>query len=61
ELFSYEHDRIPVSFHGTGDRYASVVTGALMRGLDLPAALTLACDHTAETIRATLSDQDHHD
>ncbi len=61
EFFAYEHDRIPVSFHGTGDLFASVVTGALMRGLPTDRALRLAADYTALTIAETLSDPTHHD
>lgn len=53
---SYFHDRVNASFHGTGDIFASVVTGALMRGRSLPQSLQLAADYTAECIRITAAD-----
>ena len=56
---AYEHDRVPVSFHGTGDLFASVVTGGLMRGLTEAQALRLAADYTALTIAETVADPDH--
>ena len=43
-------------YHGTGDVFASCVTGAHMRGLSIPDALTLAVDYTLECIRATMKD-----
>ena len=53
---SYFHNRVDASFHGTGDIFASVVTGALMRGRSLQQALQLAADYTAECIRITAAD-----
>lgn len=35
------------SFHGTGDLFASVLTGGLVRGMDLAAAASLAAEFTA--------------
>ncbi len=55
---SYFHKRVDASFHGTGDIFASVVTGALMRGKTLQQALQLAGDYTAECIRITAADPD---
>lgn len=51
--FSYFAERISASFHGTGDVFASACVGALMNGLDLGAALTLAVDYTVDCIRCT--------
>ena len=51
----YFTERLPVSFHGTGDIYSSAAVGALMRGMDVPAALALA----AECIRLTLAEENH--
>ncbi len=48
----------PERFHGTGDMFASVITGALVRGLSLHDALALAVDFTAECARLTLEDPD---
>ncbi len=53
EYFEYYTEHVPVSYHGTGDIFSSVVTGALTRGLDLPEAFRIACDYTKETIDYT--------
>ena len=60
EMF-YEHFATfyPQHFHGTGDLYASVLTGALTRGLELPESMGLAVDFIAECARITLRDPDH--
>ena len=55
----YFHEKMPQSFHGTGDIFASVLTGALVRGLDLDKACRLAADFVVESIRATLSHKDY--
>ena len=56
EYFYYQNDRIPVTFHGTGDIYSSVAVGAVMNGLDWKDALKLAADYTALTINKTMED-----
>ncbi len=43
----------PGQFHGTGDLFASVLTGALVRGSSLPEAARLAADFTALAARRT--------
>lgn len=53
--FLYQTARIPASYHGSGDLFAAVTTGALLSGLKPEAALRLAADHTRETIRVTES------
>ncbi len=55
----YFHERMPQSFHGTGDIFASVLTGALVRGFELQEACRLAADFVVEAIRATLSHKDY--
>ena len=55
---SYFTQRLPASFHGTGDIFASTCVGALTRGLPLGDALTLAADYTVESIRLTLESPD---
>lgn len=57
-FFHYENERLPKSFHGTGDVFASAAAGALVRGKSLDEALTLAVDYTLETMRETLRDPD---
>jgi pyridoxine kinase len=59
EFFSYYHNRIDVSFHGTGDIFASAAVGALMRGKTLLEALSLAGDFTVDCIARTMADPDH--
>ena len=55
----YFHEKMPQSFHGTGDIFASVLTGAMVRGFELQEACRLAADFVVEAIRATLSHKDY--
>lgn len=55
----YFHKKMPQNFHGTGDIFASVLTGALMRGLPLENAASLAADFVAQSIKETLSHPDY--
>ena len=55
----YFHEKMPQNFHGTGDIFASVLTGALVRGLSLDKASHLAADFVVEAIKATLSHKDY--
>ena len=52
---SYFHEKLPISFHGTGDVFASVCVGALMRGLTLDDSIKLAADFVVGSIRSTVS------
>ena len=54
EKILYQNEKVDASYHGTGDIFASVSVGALMRGMTLQDAFALAADYTAETIRETL-------
>ena len=58
-FFEYYNEKMPSSFHGTGDVFASVVVGAMMRGCSLADALRLAVDFTLESIRKTVADPEH--
>ncbi len=53
QYFTYFNEHIPVTYHGTGDVFASACVGGLMNGLDLGQALALAADYTVECIRLT--------
>jgi len=53
-FFSYQNDRIPAAYHGTGDIFSSVLAGAFVLGLDRAEALKIAADYTAQTIAETL-------
>lgn len=55
ETFEYYNEKVPVSYHGTGDIFSSVVTGGIVRGLPLPEAFRIACDYTRDTIAYTCS------
>lgn len=55
----YFHKKMAQSFHGTGDIFASVVTGALMRGMSLYDASSLAADYVVESIKCTLEHADY--
>lgn len=55
----YEHEFLPNSCHGTGDVYASVFVGALMRGKDIASAARIAADFTVACIRYTAGDDEH--
>ena len=48
-----------MSFHGTGDVFASPVVGALTNGRRLSDALAIAVDYTLECLKETLRDPDH--
>ena len=55
EIFSYTHERIDTSYHGTGDVFSSTTVGALIRGKSLPEALKIAADYTVECIKTTVN------
>ncbi|MBR4767746.1 MAG: pyridoxamine kinase [Lachnospiraceae bacterium] len=59
EFFVYQHDRIPVSYHGTGDIFSSVLAGAFVLGVDRTKAIRIAADYTAMSIAETLKNPDH--
>ncbi len=56
--FSYSRGRVSKNFHGTGDVFASTLTGGLTHGLSLEKALKLAVDFTVASIQNTLEDPD---
>ena len=57
--FSYYNEKLPVSFHGTGDIYASSALGAMMRGIPTEESLAIAVDFTLECMKETMSDENH--
>ena len=54
EFSYYCHEKLPVSYHGTGDIFSSAFVGALMNGNTPGEAVAVAADFTAECIRVTL-------
>ena len=55
----YFHKRMSQNFHGTGDIFASVLTGALVKGFELKEACRLAADFVVESICKTLEHGDY--
>ncbi len=53
-FFTYQNDRIPIAYHGTGDIFSSVAVGGKLAGLTLDDAMKLAADYTARTIAVTM-------
>ncbi len=47
-------EEVPGHFHGTGDIFASVLLAGLLHGRGLEAAMGIAVDFTAESIRRTV-------
>lgn len=48
-----------MSFHGTGDIYASSALGAMMRGISVEDSLSIAVDYTLECMKQTMNDENH--
>lgn len=55
----YYSEKIPYSFHGTGDVFSSACFAALMHGQSLEKALRTAVEYTVESIRQTVSYDGH--
>ena len=55
-FFSYQNEKVPGSFHGTGDLFSSAGVGALMRGMTWQEAFALAADYTSLTIDTTMQE-----
>ena len=55
----YFHEKMSQSFHGTGDIFASVFTGAMVRGKSFKESYSLAANFVVESIKATLAHDDH--
>ena len=56
EFWYFEQKKLPCSYHGTGDIFASTFTGALMNGFDWKGAVEVAAEYTAESIWLTMAD-----
>ncbi len=55
----YCNKKLPLSYHGTGDVYASAAVGAMMRGFTTDEALALAVDYTLLCMEKTAADPGH--
>ena len=58
-VFAY-NDHVEGTYHGTGDIFAAVLSGALTRGLSLQDSLQTAVDFTLGCIRRTIGDDAHY-
>ena len=58
-FFEYYREKIDVTYHGTGDVFASTCLGALVNGKTLEEALHIATDYTVESIFQTEKDPNH--
>ena len=58
-FFYYAQERIPTSFHGTGDVFASTLCGGLTIGKPINDALKIAVDYTVESIKNTINNENH--
>ena len=59
KYFYYANQKLPVSYHGTGDIYASAALGAIMRGIEVEESLAIAVDFTLECMKKTEADPTH--
>ena len=57
--FTYFNTHLPVSYHGTGDIYASAALGAIVRGISIEDSLAIAVDFTLECMKKTEADPTH--
>ncbi|MDO4298329.1 MAG: pyridoxamine kinase [Lachnospiraceae bacterium] len=58
---AYFSEKIPVSYHGTGDCFASCLSGAILQGKTMAEALRLSVDFIVEGLRLTMADPDRRD
>lgn len=54
KYFGFSHEKLAVSFHGTGDVFSSTAVGALERGMSLEESLNIAARFTVNSIKETL-------
>lgn len=59
DIYYASTEHLPASYPGTGDVFASTLTGALTMGLSLKDAAQTAVDFTWDCIRHTMPDKDY--
>ena len=59
KYYYYANEKLPTSYHGTGDIYASAALGAIMRGISIEDSLSVAVDFTLECMKKTEADPTH--
>lgn len=57
---SFTHEYVPQDFHGTGDVFASVFVGGLLRGLSSGQASRLAAEFVLSCVKNTLANEKPH-
>ncbi len=57
--FLYPHEQLPLACHGTGDLFASVFCGLMLRCEDVEKSACVAADFTFDCIRHSMSCPDH--
>lgn len=55
----YFHEKMETSFHGTGDIFASVITGSIVQGKSLEESYKLAADFVLQAIKNTLKNREY--
>ncbi len=55
----YTHPKLPKSYHGTGDIYASAFVGSWVSGKSIAEAARIAADYTCQCIQKTIGDDSH--
>ncbi len=55
----YQHKKLPVGSHGTGDVFASAFSGALLRGKSEFDSARVAANYTLRCIENTVGDESH--
>ena len=59
EVRMIRHDKVPKSYHGTGDMFAAALVGAWMQGKSVYGAAKIAADFTRESIERTYREPAH--
>ncbi len=57
--YYYRHKKLPRSYHGTGDIYASAFVGSWMGGKTMEESIQIAADYACACIQATIGDESH--
>ena len=55
----YAHNKIPKSYHGTGDLFSAALVGTYMRGRSLAESVAIAADFVESCIRKTYEEPAH--
>lgn len=59
EMQYYEHKKIAMGCHGTGDIFASAFVGSVVRGKSHFESAKIAADYTVKCIECTVGDENH--